>query len=134
MPGSHPPDPAPTRTARNARCLMRADDVVAARLEVAARSLARMRGLLGRSALGPDEGLWITPCTSIHMLFMRFAIDAVFVDADLTIVRIVADLRPWRLARGGRGAHSVFELPAGRASQAKLRVGDRLSVAPPAHR
>lgn len=59
------------------------------------------------------------------MAFMRFAIDAVFLDRDMRVAKIAADLRPWRLA-GARGAKSVVELPAGEAARRGLNVGDRL--------
>jgi uncharacterized membrane protein (UPF0127 family) len=90
---------------------------------------SRMRGLLGRRELPADEGLWITPCPSIHMWFMRFAIDAVFLDDQHQVVRVCADLRPWRIARGGKFARSVLELPQGKAAFFNLRVGDRLELA-----
>jgi len=62
------------------------------------------------------------------MAFMRFAIDAVFLDRDDRVVKIAADLRPWRMA-GSRGAKSVIELPAGEAQRRGLKAGDRLTAA-----
>lgn len=111
------------------RSLMLGDDVVVPDLMVADRMFKRMRGLLGRKMLEPADGLWITPCNSIHMFFMRFAIDAVFIDKNGYVVRVHHHLQPWRMARGGKHAHSVFELPAGRAGQFNIRVGDRLTYA-----
>lgn len=100
-----------------------------------ARSLwARVRGLLGRRGLRAGEGLWIEPCSSIHMFFMRFAIDAVFTDCDGRVVRVVSRLKPWRVAAGGRGARAVLELPAGTIERAPTRAGDRLRVSPAADR
>jgi uncharacterized membrane protein (UPF0127 family) len=90
--------------------------VVCERCERADSMLARMRGLLGRSALEPGEGLLIPKASSIHMFFMRFPIDAVFLDRELRVRRVVADLRPWRVAFG-RGARSCLELAAGEAAR-----------------
>jgi hypothetical protein len=87
-----------------------------------------MKGLLGRSALPSGEGIWLKPASSVHMAFMRFAIDAVFLDGDDRVVKIAAELRPWRLA-GSRGAKSVIELPAGEAQRRGLKAGDRLTAA-----
>ena len=85
----------------------------------------RLRGLLGRSGLDDEEGILLRPASSIHMFFMRFAIDAVFLDRELRVLKIAAQLRPWRMA-SKRGARSVLELPAGRCEHTGLREGDRL--------
>lgn len=100
--------------------------VACARCEVARSFGARSRGLLGRKALEPGGGMLITKTSSIHMFFMAFAIDAVFLDKDLRIRRIAADLRPWRVA-WKRGSKSVLELPGGSAAAAGLEVGSRLA-------
>ena len=92
---------------------------------VADTPLKRMKGLLGRSELPRGEGLLIRPTSSIHMWFMRFPIDAVFLDRSLTVLRIRSDLAPWRMA-GCRGAKAVLELPAGESERCVLRTGDRL--------
>jgi uncharacterized protein len=84
-----------------------------------------MKGLLGRRDLPSGEGILLKPASSVHMAFMRFAIDAVFLDRDMRVVKIAADLKPWRAA-GARGAKSVLEIPAGEAASRGLRVGDRL--------
>jgi uncharacterized membrane protein (UPF0127 family) len=103
-------------------------ELVTPRLIRADRMWGRMRGLLGRGALAPSEGLWITPCNSIHMFFMRFSIDVVFIDEHLQVVRVHEDVRPWRMARGGKHAHSVLELPPGKAAFFNIRVGDKLTI------
>jgi uncharacterized membrane protein (UPF0127 family) len=84
-----------------------------------------MRGLLGRSELAPGEGLWIRPTNSIHMFFMRFAIDAVYLDRDGKVVKVVSRLRPWRMSFCRR-ARSVIELAAGEAERWCLQPGDRV--------
>ena len=101
--------------------------VVCRRCVVADSSWLRMKGLLGRSGLDDEEGILLRPASSIHMFFMRFAIDAVFLDRELTVLKIALNLRPWRMA-SKRGARSVLELPAGRCERAGLREGDRLSL------
>lgn len=91
---------------------------------------ARARGLLDRSELAPGEGLWIAPCSSIHMFGMRFAIDVVFVDGDTCVTRVFADLAPWRIARGGRRSVAVLELPLGVVRASSTEVGDVLELRP----
>src|SRR5919201_2714402 len=90
--------------------------VVCERCLVADSALARTRGLLGRAGLDPGEGLLLRPASSIHMFFMRFAIDAVFLDRDLVVRKVVANLKPWRVAFA-RGSKSVLELAAGEAER-----------------
>ena len=92
---------------------------------LAETALTRMRGLLGRRELPSGEGILLRPASSVHMAFMRFAIDAVFLDRDLRVVKIAANLRPWRLA-GARGAKPTLEIAAGEAARRGLSVGDRL--------
>jgi len=100
---------------------------VCERCLLAETALTRMKGLLGRRNLPPDEGILLKPASSVHMAFMRFAIDAVFLDRDLRVVKIAADLKPWRVA-GARGAKSCLEIAAGEAARRGLSVGDRLAV------
>src|SRR6266576_4891507 len=83
--------------------------VICARCALAVRPWSRMRGLLGRSSLAPDEGMLFRPASSIHMFFMRFPIDAVFCDRDLVVVGIERDLQPWKAARR-KGAKVVIEI------------------------
>ncbi|MBD0328511.1 MAG: DUF192 domain-containing protein [Thermoleophilia bacterium] len=86
-----------------------------------------MKGLLGRAALPRGEGLLLRPASSIHMWFMRFPIDAVFLDEELRVVRVVRDLLPWRIA-AKRGARAVLELPAGEIERRGVREGDQLRL------
>ena len=102
-------------------------DVVCERCRVADNALTQMRGLLGRRSLEPGEGLLLRPAGSIHMFFMRFAIDAVFLSRDGEVLKVAADVRPWRMA-GTRGAKAVIELPAGEADRRGIRAGTRLDV------
>jgi len=88
---------------------------------------SRLRGLLGKKKLEAGEGLLLTPGGSIHTFFMRFAIDVVFLETDLTVLGFRETVRPWRMV-GWRGARSVLELPAGTCEQRGLRTGDRLTL------
>jgi uncharacterized protein len=87
--------------------------------------LSRMKGLLGRKSLRSGEGLLLRPASSVHTAFMRFPIDAVFLDRDLHILHVAADLKPWRAA-GCRGARAVLELSSGESERRGVRPGDRV--------
>jgi uncharacterized membrane protein (UPF0127 family) len=102
--------------------------VVCPALSVADTAVSRMKGLLGRRSLATGEGLLLRPAGSIHTAFMRFPIDAVFLDANLRVLRVEANLRPWRIA-AQRGARAVVELPAGTAEGMGLAVGLTLELA-----
>jgi uncharacterized membrane protein (UPF0127 family) len=100
---------------------------IVSRVAVADDSVSRSRGLLGRTALSPEEGLWIVPCPMIHTFFMKFAIDVLFLDRKLRVVRILEGLKPWRLSPWVLRAHSVLELAGGRL-QGSVKVGDYLEL------
>jgi uncharacterized protein len=88
----------------------------------------RLRGIIGWKRLHRGEGLLLRPTFSIHTAFVRFPIDAVFLDKEMTVVSIRRELRPWRFA-GARKAKSVLELAAGECERVGLRAGDRLGWA-----
>ncbi len=96
------------------------------RARVAFTARERMLGLLGRKELPAGQGLLISGCWSVHMFFMRFAIDVVYISGDDVVLKIVPALKPWRTSACWR-AHSVLEVPAGWASQAGIAVGQALA-------
>jgi uncharacterized membrane protein (UPF0127 family) len=106
--------------------------VVCERCTVADTMVPRMKGLLGRRELPSGEGILLRPASSIHMFFMRFPIDAVFLDGDLRVLRVVPDLRPWRIA-ARRGARSILELAAGECGRRGVEEGQQLRLAGPGH-
>lgn len=101
--------------------------VVASKVEKADDFLSRGVGLLGRAGLGPGEGLWLVPGKSIHTFFMRFAIDVLFLDEALAVVKVIENMGPWRLSPWVGEAHSVLELEGG-ALKGSVAVGDRLEM------
>jgi uncharacterized membrane protein (UPF0127 family) len=96
--------------------------------QIADGPLTRLRGLMGRRRLSRGEGMLLKPAPSIHTFFMRFPIDAVFVDSGLNVVGVRADVAPWRVA-GQRGARGVLELPAGEARRLGVLEGMQLELA-----
>jgi uncharacterized membrane protein (UPF0127 family) len=99
--------------------------VVAERVGHARNFWRRFRGLMLQSSLDADSGLFIEPSGSIHTAFMRFPIDAVFVDRGRKVVKVTT-VKPWRTAMSK--GHSVLELPAGRAAETGVEAGDVLSI------
>jgi uncharacterized membrane protein (UPF0127 family) len=105
-------------------------DVVCEQCLVADAPFARMRGLLGRSDLPRDEGVLLRPAGSIHTYFMRFAIDVVFLDRELRVLKVAEHVHPWKAIRS-KGAKAVLELRAGEVVRRRIKVGDVLEVATP---
>jgi uncharacterized membrane protein (UPF0127 family) len=99
------------------------------RARVPERRFERIRGLLGRHALEPNEALLLPRCRSIHTVGMRFAIRVAFLDPDLTVLA-VRDVPPGRPLVGHRRARHILELPAA----ADILAGDRLRPSLPADR
>lgn len=97
------------------------------RVEAALHYRRRLVGLIGRARLVPDDALWIPRCRSIHMFFMRFAIDAVFLDAHGRVLRVHAGLKPWRTATVWR-ARSVLELAAGTAADLGIKENSHVQI------
>jgi uncharacterized protein len=113
------------------------ESVIAERVAFARTFWARFRGLMGRASLAADEGLYI-PGNSIHMFFMRFPIDAVFLSppdpqtGERTIVGSRPALRPWvGLVMPVKGAQGVVELPSGTIGRTGIQVGDKLRLVDP---
>ena len=102
-------------------------EIVCDRCTVARDTYSRMVGLLGRTGLAEGEGILLQPAGSIHTFFMRFPIDAVFLDREQRVVRVAAGLRPWRTAVARR-SRSVLELAAGEAARVGLQPGNVLQL------
>ena len=103
--------------------------VIADRVRAADTFWSRFRGLMLSAPLHPGEGLWIEPCTSIHMMFMRYAIDALFLDSNGHSVALYPSIRPWIGFSGWhREARGVLELSAGTLQRHAVTAGDVFSL------
>ncbi|TKD72137.1 DUF192 domain-containing protein [Pseudalkalibacillus hwajinpoensis] len=90
--------------------------------------LTRFKGLMFRRIPLKDEGLLIVPCNSIHMCFMFFSIDVVFLTKNHEIIKVVENLKPWHFVSPIKGAHAVLELPAGSIKDSSIKVGEFIKV------
>jgi hypothetical protein len=110
------------------------DTVLAERLETAGSLWAKFKGLMGRATLRSGDGLWLPASNGIHMMFMRFPIDAVFVgraetDGARRVRSVHRGLRAWTgLVPLVRGAHGVLELPIGTIERTGTLPGDRVEI------
>ena len=94
--------------------------------KVADTFISRLCGLIPESGLAEGEGLIITRCKSIHMIGMRFAIDAVFVDKNDVVTGLIENIRPWRFSPTFWKSSYVIELPVGTIQKARLEPGHTL--------
>jgi uncharacterized membrane protein (UPF0127 family) len=91
-------------------------ETLAERANLAETFLSRFLGLQGRRSLAPGAGLVLLPNNSVHMFFMRFAIDVIFVACDGQVLRVARALRPWTVGPLVPGALYCVELPVGAAT------------------
>ncbi|AHM56949.1 hypothetical protein EAL2_c16540 [Peptoclostridium acidaminophilum DSM 3953] len=102
--------------------------ILFSRARLANSFFKRFRGLMGIKGLPEGECLVITPCSSIHTFFMKFAIDAAFVDKDMRVLKIVKELRPGNTVMPVKGAYSVIEADSRFSPMKGLNVGDMLKL------
>jgi uncharacterized membrane protein (UPF0127 family) len=102
--------------------------VIASRVEIAQNSWQRMKGLLGRSDLPPDNALIITGCQSIHMFFMKFSIDVIFCDRQNKVVGICTNIKPFCLSPVFFKASYAIELPPGTIAASKTQIADQIQL------
>lgn len=103
--------------------------ILGARVRIADNALSRLRGFLFRPRPEPGEGLLLSPCQAVHMFWMRFSLDVVFIGETGKVVAVHPDLRPWRWTPVYRAALHALELPAGTILATGTRTGDELSWA-----
>jgi len=94
--------------------------------QIASSYFSRLKGLLGTKSLDNDKGLLIIPCTSIHMFFMSYCIDAIFLDITGMVVAVYHNLKPWKISKYHPDAYCVLEIPAGKARNFNIKKGVKL--------
>lgn len=129
---SQKPDAPPTNHSTVRAMNQTRGTVLCARLQNAGGLAGQGRGLLGRDGLEPGTGMLFengrfTPFMWMHMFFMRFAIDIVFLGRGNTVIRINRRLRPWRVSSVVFGARSALELPAGASDESSTQTGDQIA-------
>ena len=110
---------------------------LASDVELGSSLWAKFMGLMGRPSLAPGAGLWLPDSNGIHMMFMRFPIDAVFLGrpvagdgATRPVIALHRGLRAWTgLVPYVRGAQGVLELPVGVVDASRTEIGDLIDIA-----
>ncbi|MDD4872461.1 MAG: DUF192 domain-containing protein [Kiritimatiellae bacterium] len=97
-------------------------------VELAVDFKSRLVGLLGRSSLGKQCAMYLSPCSSVHTFFMRFCLDLIFVSRDMVVKKIVRNVVPGRIVFGGAVAWSVVEMESGWFPVDELKIGDKVDI------
>jgi len=111
----------PMRLINQTRNVVLADDIFIART-----IFARIKGLLGRKVLLPNQAIILDPCNSVHTFFMRFPIDLLFVDKDYKIIQAIPGFHPNRVSSIYWKSSKVIELPAGKLNLTNTQIKDQL--------
>lgn len=98
--------------------------VLAEDAELADSIFPRMKGLLGRKELKGGQALILKPCNSIHMFFMRFPIDVLFLDRQNSITALLENIKPFQISRIYPKAVTAIELPSGTIKSNSISLGE----------
>lgn len=101
---------------------------ISEKILVADNSVTRIIGLMFRKS--PPEmadGLLLDPCNSIHTCFMRYPLDVVFLNSNYKVIKVIRNLKPWRMTWIYFKASKTLELPAGKLPIG-IKEGDVLEV------
>jgi uncharacterized membrane protein (UPF0127 family) len=104
------------------------ETVMGEHISVAATTVRRMVGLLGKDRLEPGAGLLIMPSQAIHTVAMHFAIDVIFLDRNWRVVSLRNAMLPFRMTGLHWKAWCVLELPSGVIGETSTAIGDQLEV------
>lgn len=102
--------------------------ILAEKAAIANTFISRAIGLLNRKELNKGEALILSPSNSIHSLFMRFTIDAIFVDKKGKVVGILPSFKPFRLSPIYFRSNSTIELPENTIQLTKTQPGDTIQI------
>jgi len=95
-------------------------------IKIADNFLTRLAGLTFQKRLPQGTGLLLAPCNSVHMCFMRFAIDVVYLDKEYRIIKVIENLKPWLGLSMCNKAYAALEMTAGETKRCGLEVGRKL--------
>ena len=105
------------------------DTIVASESGEAKSFIGKLLGLMGRKQMPVSAALVIKSTNWIHTFWMRFPMDAIYIDRSWKVVGVEANLAPNRIGKPFWSAHSVVELNAGVIAASQTQIGDQLQLA-----
>jgi uncharacterized membrane protein (UPF0127 family) len=93
--------------------------------------LARLKGLLGRVRLKPDDGIWLSPSRGIHTIGMLFVIDLVYLNAANQVIHLVEHLGPFRISPIRIKCAGILVLSSRAIYSSNTQIGDELLICTP---
>jgi uncharacterized membrane protein (UPF0127 family) len=91
----------------------------------------RLKGLLGKLSLKPNDGIWLAPSCGIHTVGMLFPIDLIYLDAANRVIHLVENLGPFRISPFISRCASILELPSRAIYSSQSQIGDELLICAP---
>lgn len=104
------------------------DEILFQNSNITSNFVDRFRGLMGKNSLEENEALCISPCNSIHMFFMKFPIDVIFLDKNERIIHLIENMKPWAISKIVARAACVIEMPAGSLKKKDLKMNDIIKM------
>lgn len=102
----------------------RKDIVIGEKIELADTFLTRLKGLLGKEKLEEGQGIILAPCSAVHCLGMKFAIDVIFLNENKEVINIIENIQPGANGAKEKKAHFVLEVAMGVVGQKSIQIGD----------
>lgn len=101
------------------------DTLILGNVKTAKTFMSRLKGLLGRKNIDEDEGLLLKNCSSIHCIFMKFTIDAVYLSRDMEVL-YKETIKPGKIGKLVKGTCNILEMKEGLSQS--FNIGDILHL------
>lgn len=102
-------------------------EIICENAKMADNLYTRILGLMFTEDLDLRNGLLLCPCNSIHTFFMNYSLDVIFLDKNFSVVKVIYNMKPWRISWMYFRAHQVLEMKS-RSWATTIETGEKLEV------
>ena len=111
------------------KCIIRiSDTIIGDNIGIADNFFTRLKGLMFEKELPENSGLMIYPCNSIHMFFMNFSLDILFIDKNDLSVDYLENFPKNKVSKIYSNAKYVLELPSGTINKKNIQKNQKISI------